>query len=152
MEFCELIFGENSYIVRQLASWDHRLSQNGLTYTDCQDNEEQFSCKVAYAISLHIRIFLQSCINASNISDVSFPSFGHLQDSILYRTFNINLPMSFQQPANPTSKRTNNDNNEASKHAKHSDSTDLVWGRACWSSRNRKLFGEKSNSYRIQRE
>ena len=118
VEFCELIFGVNSYIIRQLSSWDYHISQNELTYTDCQDNDEQFSCKVAYAISLRVRLFLHSCIHASHISDVSFPSFSELQLSILYRNFTITLPPSFQQPANPTSKRRNSVNNEASKRAK----------------------------------
>ena len=73
--------------------------------------------------SMFVELFAEenSTINASNISDVSFPSFGHLQHQPAHE-------FSTARKLNPTSKRTNNDKNEASKRAKQSDSIDLVSG------------------------
>ena len=111
-----------SYVVRQLSSWDSHITYHEHTYTSCQCDDEQFSCKVVYAISLRIHIFLQSCINAHNPSDVSFPAFTNLQSLIVFRNLSIILPRSFQRPLNSTSKRKNNDdNNEYSKRAKPTD-------------------------------
>ena len=125
-EFCEFIFDVDSYVVRQLSYWDSHIIHHEHTYTSCQCDDKQFSCKVAYAILLHNHIFLQSCINAHDPSDVSFPTFTNLQSSTVFRNLSTILPRSFQQSVNSTSKRKNNDdNNEGSKHAK---TTDIVCG------------------------
>ena len=84
---------------------------------------------MVYAISLHIHIFLQSCINARGPSDVPFLTFTNLQSSIVFRNLSTILPMSFQWSVKPTSKRkNNNDNNKDSKRAKQKGSTDHVHG------------------------
>ena len=124
----QAIFGENSYMVRQLSSWDVHISQYEHTYIESKANDEKISSKVVYVISLRIHIFLQSCIHAHGTGNVSFPSFKDLQDSIMYRTMSSTLPMSFQQVVNLTSKRKIFDNNEASKRAKQGGSTALNSG------------------------
>ena len=124
----QAIFGENSYMVRQLSSWDVHISQYEHTYIESKANDEKISSKVVYVISLRIHIFLQSCIHAHGTGNVSFPSFKDLQDSIVFRTMSITLPMSFQQSINPTLKRKNNENNEALKRAKEKGSTNIVNG------------------------
>ena len=124
VELCDLNFGEDSYVVWQLSTWDSHISRYKYTYIDSQLNNEKISCKVAYAILLHIHIFLQSCINAHDPGDDFFSTFKILQDSIMFRTLSITLPMSFRQSLNPAFKRkNNNDNNEGSKRIKQEGST-----------------------------